>query len=239
MELIIKKTAADIAKDVARHFVHFVEQNPKANLGLATGSSPLDIYKHIIYLHEKRRVSFAQVKTFNLDEYLGLVDDKQSYRFFMQQNLFNHLDIPLENTHFPDATKPEGYDALIAHNGGVDIQLLGIGSNGHIAFNEPFTSFSSYTHIVNLDEKTRKDNARFFRDMNEVPTQAVTMGLATIMQAREIILVILGDAKILALKQLFCMEKDESFPASILNEHPNVKVYTTMDLFKKTFCHKA
>ncbi|MFA6852065.1 MAG: 6-phosphogluconolactonase [Bacilli bacterium] len=130
----------------------------------------------------------------------------------------------------------EKYDDEIDKAGGIDIQLLGIGSNGHIAFNEPFTPFDSKTHIVKLDDKTRNDNARFFSNIDEVPTHAITMGISTIMKAKEIILVILGDSKVSALKQLLCLEPDESFPASVLSKHPNIKVYTTMDLFKKAFC---
>jgi glucosamine-6-phosphate deaminase len=239
MELIIKNTANDIASDVARHIVRLVEHKPEAILGLATGSSPLDIYRKIIHFHRQKKISFAQVKTFNLDEYIGPVVEDQTYRYFMHENLFKHLDLDVKKTNFPDATLLEKYDEHIEQAGGIDIQILGIGSNGHIAFNEPFTPFDSKTHIVKLDEKTRKDNARFFASLNEVPTHAITMGLSTIMKAKEIVLIILGDAKVTALKQLFCMEADETFPASVLSSHPNVKVYTTMDLFKKAFCHKA
>ncbi|MFA7125992.1 MAG: glucosamine-6-phosphate deaminase [Bacilli bacterium] len=236
MEIIIKNQTKDIAIEVAKHIIEIVEQNPKSVLGLATGSTPLDIYRNISKLASVLKVSFANVTTFNLDEYLGPVAVEQSYRYFMHENFFKFLDVDLINTKFPNEELLEKYDDEIDKAGGIDIQLLGIGSNGHIAFNEPFTPFDSKTHIVKLDDKTRNDNARFFSNIDEVPTHAITMGISTIMKAKEIILVILGDSKVSALKQLLCLEPDESFPASVLSKHPNIKVYTTMDLFKKAFC---
>lgn len=235
MELIVKKSIEDIAKEVASIFIHKVKANPKATLGLATGSSPIAIYQEIIQTAKVEGVSFKEVRTFNLDEYIGLEDKSKSYSQFMKDNLFNFIDIDTTKTYFPSENRLDKYDGYILKAGGIDIQLLGIGQNGHIAFNEPGTAFNSKTHIVELDERTRQDNLRFFDSLDQVPTHAVTMGLETIMNAKEIIMIVLGDNKVETLKQLFVSQPNPDFPASILHNHPSVKVYTSMDLFKKSF----
>lgn len=235
MELIVKESQLEIGISIAKEMVKKIKKNPHTILGLATGSSPLAVYRELINQYQKGQVSFKDVITFNLDEYLGEIPEEKSYRFFMYNEFFKHVDINLENTHFPSQSSLDQYDQIIKNAGGIDIQLLGIGQNGHIAFNEPGTSFESKTHIVTLDEKTRIDNSRFFESLEKVPTQAITMGLDTIMNAKEIIMIVLGDNKVQTLKALFGKEKDEDFPASILSTHPNVKVYTTLDLFKKAF----
>lgn len=218
----------NIDKEVTKKIVSIIRKKPNMVLGLATGSTPLGVYKTLVETYNKGRVSFKDVKTFNLDEYVGIEDThEQSYRYFMNTNLFDHIDIDKKNTHFPDnKTKtPETYDEKIKQCGGVDFQVLGIGSNGHIAFNEPNTPFDSLTHIVNLTESTIKDNSRFFNSIDEVPKQAVSMGLKSIMNAKEIILIALGKNKAEAIAKLLKDEPSEALPASILKNHKKVTIY--------------
>lgn len=222
MKLVVA-TKEEIAKDIANRVISLIKDNPKAVLGLATGSSPLETYAEII--KRKDEVSFKYVTSFNLDEYLDNGDVTQSYRYFMDTNLFNHIDINKENTHFPSKENLSSYDDEILAAGGIDFQILGIGSDGHIAFNEPNTPFDSKTHVAELDERTIKDNSRFFKSIDDVPTKAVTMGLATIMQAKEIVLIAIGKNKSKAVKEMFEKNNDVSCPACILNKHPNVTVY--------------
>lgn len=225
MKLVIA-TKEEIAKDIASRVISLVKGNPQAILGLATGSSPLETYAEII--KRKNEVSFKKVTSFNLDEYLDNGDITQSYRYFMDTNLFDHIDIKKENTHFPSKENLATYDDEILAAGGIDFQILGIGSDGHIAFNEPNTPFDSKTHVAELDERTIKDNSRFFKSIDDVPTKAITMGLSTIMQAKEIVLIATGKNKAEAVKKMF--EKvDISCPASILNKHPNVTIYVDKD----------
>lgn len=221
MKLVIKNKE-EIAKSVAQIIVDEVKNNPKCVLGLATGSTPLDTYKKVIEISKLDKVSFKEVTTFNLDEYVGL-DEKndQSYRYFMNENLFKHLDFNRLNHHFPLIDNYEKYDDLILQHGGIDIQILGIGSNGHIAFNEPGTSFESLTHITKLASSTIKDNSRFFNSIDDVPKEAITMGLKSIIQARKIILIATGKNKREAVKKLLSGEIDISCPATILNTSLN------------------
>ncbi len=200
-------------------------------LGLATGSSPLGLYARMVDDHRKNGTSYKDIKTFNLDEYVGLpITHPESYYAFMHTNLFNHIDIPEENTHVPSGLGEDlegqalAYDKMIEENP-IDIQVLGIGSDGHIAFNEPGTPFDSITHVTDLLEPTIKDNARFFDfDMNKVPHQAVTQGIATIMRAKKIILIATGENKAEAVKAMVEGEIQEACPASILQKHDNVVV---------------
>ena len=215
-----------ISKQIADEFINLVVSKPNAVLGLATGTSPLEIYKNLIEANKEGKVSFKDVTTFNLDEYVGLEGTHdQSYRYFMNHNLFNHLDINKDNTNVlpgvGDYHKAMNeYDGKIAQAGGIDIQLLGLGSDGHIAFNEPGTSFESQTLIVELKEKTRLDNARFFDgDINQVPTHAITMGIKNIMNAKSVLLVASGSNKAQAIKNLMEGPITEDFPASALNNH--------------------
>ena len=192
--------------EIAQLFIDTVKENPNCVLGLATGSSPLGVYKNMIEAYKNNEVSFKNVKTFNLDEYVGLDGThEQSYRYFMNHNLFDHIDIDKENTHVPSGTNletPEEYDTLIEQAGGIDLQILGIGSDGHIAFNEPGTPFNSLTHVAELAESTIVDNSRFFNSIEEVPTKAVTMGLASIMKAKKIVLIATGENKAQAIQGL-------------------------------------
>lgn len=202
-----------------------------ATLGLATGSTPVGLYKLMIADYEAGKISYKDMTSINLDEYVGLpVTHPESYRAFMNRNLFDHIDIKKENTHVPDGLNPDlaaaadAYTAYIAAHP-VDVQILGIGSNGHIAFNEPGTPFDSHTHVVTLKEGTRKDNARFFdNDIDKVPTHAVTMGLQDIMSAEFIILLASGAGKAGAVNAMINGPVSEDCPASILQKHPNVLV---------------
>ena len=227
---------AQIEKEMAQVFIDQVKSNPKSILGLATGSSPLGIYRNIIEACNNGEVSFKEVKTFNLDEYLGLDGNHdQSYRYFMNHNLFNHIDINKENTHVPSGfvtndAEAAQYDELIEAAGGIDIQLLGLGSDGHIAFNEPGTPFDALTHIAELTEQTISDNARFFERIEDVPTKACTMGLKSIMNAKKILLIATGKSKAEAVNQLINGEISEEWPCTILRNHPDVVIYVDKEI---------
>ena len=225
MKIIKCKTADEIALLCANKILDLLKENDHTILGLATGSTPVKTYQKLIELSKKENVSFKNVKSFNLDEYVAYKKEEDSYKFFMYDNLFKHIDINLDNTHFPNENLLEKYDEQIEAAGGVDLQVLGIGANGHIAFNEPNTPFDSKTHIVNLTQKTIEDNARFFDSINDVPTQAITMGLATIMKSKEIILIATGKNKANAINALVNEKPSPSCPASILQNHPNVTIY--------------
>ena len=207
-----------------------------AVLGLATGSSPVGIYKKMIESYKKGEISFKNIITINLDEYVGLpIEHPESYYSFMHTNLFNHVDIDEKNVHVPSGLgdnieeKCKEYEAFIdAHP--VDFQILGIGSDGHIAFNEPGTPFDSITHVTDLKESTIKDNARFFdNDMSKVPTQAATQGIGSIMKAKNIILIANGKNKAKAIKDMIEGPVSEDCPASILQKHPSVTVIIDED----------
>lgn len=220
-----------ISKMIADEFINLVKSKPNCVLGLATGTSPLHVYAGMVDAYKKGEVSFKNVKTFNLDEYVGLEGShNQSYRYFMNVNLFDHIDIDKKNTNVLLGVGDyeafyKGYDKMIEDAGGIDLQILGIGSDGHIAFNEPGTSFDSLTHITELTEQTIKDNSRLFNDISEVPTSAITMGLKSIMNAKKIVLIATGKNKAVAVKGLIQGEVDESMPCSILQRHPDVTVY--------------
>lgn len=224
-----------IDEEVANEIVTLIKEKPNCVLGLATGSTPLGVYANLIKKYENKEVSFKNVRSFNLDEYVGLKHESdQSYFYFMHHNLFDHIDISPNNVHVPDGINYESclktYDKEIKKSGGIDLQLLGIGSNGHIAFNEPGTDFDSLIHLVDLKESTIKDNSRFFSSIEEVPTRAITMGLRSIMQAKRIILIAKGKNKNHAIKALFDEHGiDETLPVSVLKLHPNVEIYCDKD----------
>ena len=198
---------------------------------MATGSSPLETYQAIAEEAKEEGISFAEVQSFNLDEYLSCPLEDQTYRYFMNENLFSKIDIQAKNTHFPSVSELGGYDKEIEEAGGVDFQLLGIGRNGHIGFNEPGTDFHSLTHVVDLTDSTREANARFFHnDKNLVPTQAVTMGIGTIKKSRRIALIANGVDKAEAIAKLYREEEDPSFPATALVHHPHFEVYVTAEV---------
>ena len=225
------KTYDELSRKAAAIIAAEVISNPKAVLGLATGSSPIGTYKNLIKACENGDLDFSEVTTVNLDEYYGLSgDNEQSYRYFMDNQLFNHINIKKENTYVPDglakdpATVGKKYDELVASLGGTDIQLLGIGVDGHIGFNEPDDVFVGETHLVDLDESTIEVNARFFNSIDEVPRQAITMGMTSIMQSKKILLIASGANKEKVLKEAFSGPIDPRLPASILQLHPDVTV---------------
>lgn len=233
MTIQIIKTAnyEEMSRIAAEKIINLVKNKPNAELGLATGGTPEGLYKLLIQDHRLNGTSYKQVKTVNLDEYIGLKkDDPNSYYTFMTEKLFKHIDILPENTHVPNGmaadidAEAERYENFIHEIGGVDLQILGIGHNGHIAFNEPGTSFQSKTHIIDLAEDTRQANARYFDSIDDVPTKAITMGIQTIMDSKEIILLASGASKAEALKQLVHGEITEQFPASVLRKHNHVTI---------------
>ncbi|QDQ03325.1 glucosamine-6-phosphate deaminase [Lysinibacillus fusiformis] len=212
-------------------FTEQLQVKPASILGLATGGSPVGMYKELVKGQQAGDISFKDVKTFNLDEYVGLDQSSPaSYWTFMHENLFNHVDINEKNIHLPNgkvtnlAAECVAYDARIAEAGGIDLQLLGIGVNGHIGFNEPGTSFASLTNIVELTESTRTENAIYFDNPADVPTQAITMGIQSIMNAKAIVLIAFGEKKLEAIEKLQSGVVSEDFPASQLLNHPNVTV---------------
>ncbi len=242
MEIRIFENKESLSRAAANYFIEVLKEESKPVLGLATGSSPLGLYEKLIESYKRGEISFENVHTYNLDEYVGLDGShEQSYRYFMNENFFNHVDIDLNNTNVPngllDADESCREYNLALQEYEIDIQVLGIGSNGHIAFNEPGTSFSSVTHKVDLKEKTIQDNARFFASIDEVPKQAVTMGLANIMKAKKIILIATGEHKAEALRQMILGEITEELPASILQFHPNVVILTDREAAKKFVSH--
>jgi glucosamine-6-phosphate deaminase len=208
-----------------------IRTNPSMTLGLATGSTPQGVYQFLIKDHNDNGTSYKEIKTINLDEYIGLpADDPNSYHDFMRKNLFDHLDLDPTNSHIPNGTASDldeecsRYETLIKEQGGIDLQLLGIGQNGHIGFNEPGTSFQIRTHIVTLAQNTREANARFFKSINDVPKNAITMGIASILDSKEIYLLASGANKAEAIARLLTQDVSEDFPASSLKQHPNVTI---------------
>lgn len=208
-----------------------VVSKPSCVLGLATGSSPVGTYRQLVKWHKQGDLSFAGVRSVNLDEYVGLAPTHdQSYRYFMQDNLFNHVDIVPENTNVPSglaedvAAECARYEQLVAELGYADLQLLGLGRNGHIGFNEPCAEFPVATHLVDLTASTIDANARFFASADDVPRQALTMGIGTIMKARKILVVVSGADKAEAVRKSFAGPVTPEVPASILQLHPDVTV---------------
>lgn len=226
---IIIGTEQEIAQKAAQRYVELLAKKPNAVLGYATGSTPLGLYAELVRLNKAGALDYKDVTTFNLDEYAGLDGTHdQSYRYFMNTNLFNHLNIDLARTHVPsglDIAAAADYDKQIEAAGGIDLQLLGIGNNGHIGFNEPNTPFGSRTHLVDLTESTREANKRFFASIDDVPTQAVTMGVRTVMNARSVILLAIGKAKAEIIRQTLLGPVTEEVPASVLQLHPDCEVY--------------
>lgn len=228
LKIIEVKDYNEMSKKAAEYVLNKIKSSAQLNLGLATGGTPKGVYEELIDDYKLNQTSYTHIKTFNLDEYIGLSkEDPNSYFHYMNEQLFKHINIPLDQTHIPSGTNVniqaecEEYENQIIKAGGIDLQILGIGANGHIGFNEPGTSFQSRTHVVDLAASTREANARFFYRLEDVPKQAITMGIHTIFQSKEILLLASGKAKQQAMAELFNGEVKESFPASILNQHPN------------------
>ncbi|WP_164668072.1 glucosamine-6-phosphate deaminase [Virgibacillus doumboii] len=229
MEIIKVKNYDAMSLKACELILAEVKNNSKPVLGLATGSTPEGLYQLLIERYKSGNVSFEETTTFNLDEYVGLpAADSNSYFYYMHEKLFNHIDLPDTRAFLPRGNASDlqkeclDYEKIIREAGNIDVQLLGLGLNGHIGFNEPGTSFDSRTHIVELDESTRQANSRFFASMDEVPTQAITMGIATIMESKKIILLVSGEKKADAVSRLVNGEVSEEFPASVLQKHENV-----------------
>lgn len=232
MKILIVKNYGEMSREAAEIIAEAVKSEPKIVLGLATGSTPVGCYKELI----KMKLDFSKVITFNLDEYVGLnAEHPQSYHYFMNENLFKSINVKKENIHIPDGMAKDiakfsaGYEEAIKKAGGIGIQLLGIGSNGHIAFNEPGTPFDSKTGIVKLKESTIADNARFFKNKEEVPKSAVSMGMSTIFGAKKIILLASGKNKADAIAKALKGKITTDVPASILQNHKDVIVILDED----------
>lgn len=224
-------TVDEVSRYTAQRLLEKIKAMPAAVLGLATGSTMEPVYAQMLIDIQHDPIDLSQLTTFNLDEYMGLsAEHPQSYNYYMYQHLFNHFAIPAQNVHLPDGLASnveaacQAYSNAIESMGGLDLQLLGIGSNGHIGFNEPQTCFNSRTHVVELSEQTRIDNGRFFDDQTEVPTHAITMGIQDILNAKEIILVATGRNKTEIMAQLFASAVDEAIPASALKQHQNLTI---------------
>ena len=231
VNLIIAKNPAEVGKLAADIFQEIVAAKPDCVLGLATGSTPLPLYRELIEREKAGKINFSQVRSANLDEYKGLSGDHpQSYRYFMNENLFNHISIDPANTMVPDGLCADAeamcadYERAIEAMGGIDIQLLGIGHDGHIGFNEPCDFFPAATHEVELEEITRQANKRFFDSIDEVPTAAYTMGCGTVMAARKVLLLATGKDKAEIIRKSFFGPVTPMVPASILQFHGDVTV---------------
>lgn len=214
-----------------------INELDKPVIGLATGSTPERTYELLVEKYKDGKVDFQNVTTFNLDEYVSLEPTHiNSYHRFMNERLFDHVNIDKANTHLPDGlaqdaeAEAERFEQLIKDKGPIDLQVLGLGLNGHIGFNEPGTPFEARTHVAELVESTRQANARFFDDIKDVPTHAISMGIGTILDAKEIILLVHGEAKADILRQVVHGEITEDVPASILQKHPNVTIITDIDV---------
>lgn len=231
MKFITVDTYEKLSRQAANIISAQVILKPDSVLGLATGSSPLGTYKQLIEWYEKGDIDFSKVVSVNLDEYVGLDGaSDQSYRYFMNKNFFEHINIDINNTFVPNgcavdlAGEDKRYDEHIAELGGIDLQLLGIGLDGHIGFNEPDKYFVKSTHVVDLHESTIKANSRFFANIDEVPKRAITMGMVSIMQAKKILLIASGKEKRDILEKAFYGPITPEIPASILQLHPDITV---------------
>ncbi|MGN0371721.1 MAG: glucosamine-6-phosphate deaminase [Enterocloster sp.] len=231
MRIYRAKDYNDLSRKAANIISAQVIMKPDCVLGLATGSSPLGTYRQLIEWYNKGDLDFSGVKSVNLDEYKGLTkDNDQSYYYFMYNNFFKHINIDLNNTNVPDGTEPDSakecarYNKVISDLGGIDLQLLGLGHNGHIGFNEPDAAFEKMTHCVDLAPSTIEANKRFFASIDDVPKQAYTMGIKTIMQARKILLIVSGEDKAQILHDALCGPVTPHVPASILQMHNDVTV---------------
>lgn len=231
MEIIIQPTPSAGSVIAARIIAKLVRAKPDCVLGLATGSTPLPTYRELVRMHREESLDFSKVTTFNLDEYVGLPPEHpQSYHAFMDEHLFRHINVARQNIHIPDGTVANvpaecaRYEASIVAAGGIDVQLLGIGTDGHIGFNEPTSSLASRTRIKTLTEQTRADNARFFDgDLAKVPVHCITMGVGTIMDCRQVIMLAFGANKAQAIAEAVEGPITSMNPASVLQMHPVAK----------------
>ncbi|MFR5265738.1 glucosamine-6-phosphate deaminase [Clostridium sp.] len=231
MKLIVAKNYEEMSKLAAEFMAEEVKKKPEIILGLATGGTPVGMYKELIRMCDNKEVDFSKATTVNLDEYIGLSGEhNQSYRYFMNSNLFNHINIDKAKTFVPNGQAPDieaeckSYDARIRELGGIDLQLLGLGSNGHVAFNEPDTFLTVGSHETKLTQSTIEANARFFDSMDEVPKTAITMGLGGIMQAKKILVIANGEGKADVVEKLMNGKITTEVPASMLQMHRDVTI---------------
>ncbi len=229
MRVIVEPMADRVATRAARFVAELVRRHPRCVLGLATGSTPLGMYRELIRMHAEEQLDFSRVETFNLDEYVGLdPQHPQSYRRFMQENLFDRINIDVRNTHVPDGRALdfeaycEQYERSIEEAGGIDLQVLGIGGDGHIAFNEPGSSLGSRTRLKTLAPETVRDNARFFGSEDQVPRMAITMGVGTILESRQCLLLACGSGKARAIRDTIEGPVTAQVTASALQLHRDV-----------------
>ena len=231
MRVLITDSYDQMGLEAAKIVAGQIYLKPNSVLGLATGSTPLSMYERLVAVHRTVGLDFSEVTTFNLDEYIGMgPDNPQSYHYFMQEHFFKHINIKPENVHIPNGVaqdvvaEGERYEQLIAAKGGIDLQVLGIGQNAHIGFNEPDVKFAATTHKVELDEETILANSRFFNNVDEVPRYAISMGIKTIMMAEHVILLANGRNKAKAVYKALCGDVTPEAPASILQLHRDVVV---------------
>ncbi|HEY7194421.1 MAG TPA: glucosamine-6-phosphate deaminase [Gemmatimonadales bacterium] len=231
MEVIVQKDYAAMSKTAAHIVAELLNTKPNAVLGMATGSTPLGLYQELVRLHKKEQLDFSRVTTFNLDEYVGLnVNHPQSYHYFMHEHFFQHVNIPPHNINIPSGTTSnypafcQWYENRIVECGGIDLQILGIGTDGHIGFNEPTSSLSSRTRLKTLSKQTIDDNARFFERREDVPVYAITMGVGTILEARQLLLVASGKGKARAIAQTVEGPVTSMVTASALQLHRDAVV---------------
>ncbi|MGE5701908.1 MAG: glucosamine-6-phosphate deaminase [Clostridia bacterium] len=229
MRVIVKEDYQELSHQAAQLLAAQIRTKSESVIGFATGSTPIGMYKELVELYHKHDISFEKMKTFNLDEYVGLTrEHPQSYYRFMQEQLFSHINVRPENIQFPPGIFANAeracqeYEESIKKAGGIDLQILGIGVNGHIGFNEPDRHFTLYTHTVELAEQTIESNARFFASEEEVPRSAITMGIKSIMDARSILLLACDRNKAEAVKSIFSGKVDPQIPATVLQLHPDV-----------------
>ena len=246
MRIIVTDDYDGMSKKAADIVASQIILKPDSVVGLATGGTPIGFYRELIKIYKEGKFSFSEVKTFNLDEYYDLdKNNEQSYHCYMRENLFRHIDIKLENVNIPEGTAEniefecESYEKKIKRAGGIDIQVLGIGINGHIGFNEPDIKFEARTHLVNLDEETIEANSRFFNSIEEVPKSAISMGIKTIMHAKKIVLLAAGSEKANVIEKMIKGSITPDLPASILQLHPDVTLIldkeAAMELIEEDF----
>lgn len=240
MLVVVKENYEEMSREGAKQVASLVRKKPDCVIGFATGSTPLGMYHELIRLHREEGLDFSKVTTFNLDEYVGLPPSHdQSYHYFMWENLFKHINVNTRHVYIPMGMAEDieafcqWYEEKIVECGGIDLQILGIGANGHIAFNEPGSSLGSRTRIKTLSEKTRKDNARFFKKTEEVPRYAITMGVGTIMEAKNLLLLASGSGKAEAIKATAEGPIMGKYPATIVQLHRYATVLIDRDAASK------
>lgn len=242
MRFIMGKDYKDVSRKAANIVSAQIIMKPSCTLGLATGSSPIGTYEQLVNWYNKGDLDFSEVTTINLDEYKGLPSNHiQSYRYYMDSHLFNHVNINKNNTYVPNGLAQDErvecarYNSIIKQSGGIDLQLLGLGHNGHIGFNEPDEAFEKETHCVKLSDNTIKANARLFEALEEVPRYAFTMGIKSIMQAKKIVVIVAGEDKADIVRQAFFGSVTPKVPGSILQMHNDVTVVGDEAAFSKIF----